>query len=82
MGLGKYLKSLSENMQIIVVTHLANIASLSDCHILVKKECIKGKTFVQASLLLDNDRALEIVRMLSESINDISFKHAEELLKK
>lgn len=82
VDLGKYLKELSENMQIIVVTHLANIASLSDYHILVKKECIKDKTFVQVSLLLGNDRALAVARMLSGSINDISFRHAEELLKR
>ncbi|AHH12330.1 DNA repair protein recN [Borrelia hermsii YBT] len=82
VDLGKYSKELSENMQIIVVTHLANIASLLDYHILVKKECIKDETFVQASLLLGNDRALEVARMLSGSINDISFRHAEELLKR
>ncbi|BCR20920.1 DNA repair protein RecN [Borrelia miyamotoi] len=81
VSLGKYLKSLSDNMQIFAVTHLANIASLSDCHILVKKECIKDKTYVQASLLLGDDRASEIARMLSGNVNEISFKHAEELLK-
>lgn len=81
VSLGKYLKSLSDNMQIFAVTHLANIASLSDYHILVKKECIKDKTYVQASLLLGDDRASEIARMLSGNVNEISFKHAEELLK-
>ncbi|WP_024653954.1 DNA repair protein RecN [Borrelia persica] len=81
VSLGKYLKDLSKDMQIFVVTRLANIASLSDFHILVKKEWIKEKTYVQASLLLGDKRALEIARMLSGHINDISFRHAEELLK-
>ncbi|AHE62644.1 DNA repair protein RecN [Borrelia parkeri] len=81
MSLGKYLKGLSENMQIFVVTHLANIASLSDYHILVKKEYIEDRTYVHACLLLGNDRVLEVARMLSGNVNDISFQHAEELLK-
>ncbi|UPA13168.1 DNA repair protein RecN [Borrelia turicatae] len=81
MSLGKYLKGLSENMQIFVVTHLANIASLSDYHILVKKEYIEDRPYVQACLLLGNDRVLEVARMLSGNVNDISFQHAEELLK-
>ncbi|BCR21748.1 DNA repair protein RecN [Borrelia sp. HM] len=81
ISLGKYLKSLSDNMQIFVATHLANIASLSDYHILVKKECVQDKTYVQASLLLGDSRALEIARMLSGNVNKISIKHAKELLK-
>ncbi|WP_233275045.1 DNA repair protein RecN [Borrelia anserina] len=81
VSLGKYLKGLSGNMQIFVVTHLANVASLSDYHVLVRKECIENKTYVHASLLLGSDRASEVARMLSGDINDISFRHAEELLK-
>ena len=81
ISLGKYLKSLSDNMQIFIVTHLANIASLSDYHFLVRKEYEQDKTYVQTSLLLGDARALEIARMLSGNVNEISIKHAEELLK-
>ncbi|AWG42696.1 DNA repair protein RecN [Candidatus Borreliella tachyglossi] len=81
VSLGKYLKGLSDNVQIFVVTHLANIASLADYHILVKKQYMQSKTYVQTSLLLDNDRVLEIARMLSGNVNNVSIKHAEELLR-
>ncbi|AYE36193.1 DNA repair protein RecN [Borrelia turcica IST7] len=81
VSLGRYLKNLADNVQIFVVTHLANIASLADCHILIKKECSKDETYVNASLLMENDRVLEVARMLSGNINDSSIKHAEHLLK-
>ncbi|UGQ17110.1 DNA repair protein RecN [Borrelia sp. RT1S] len=81
VSLGKYLKNLSDNIQIFVVTHLANIASLADYHVLIKKECSKSGTCVSATLLKGNDRVSEIARMLSGDINDSSIKHAEALLK-
>ncbi|WKC57877.1 DNA repair protein RecN [Borrelia sp. P9F1] len=81
VSLGRYLKNLSGNVQIFVVTHLANIASLADYHVLIKKEFNKGVTCVNATMLKGNDRVLEVARMLSGDINDSSIKHAEVLLK-
>ncbi|WP_281861547.1 hypothetical protein [Candidatus Borrelia fainii] len=74
-NLGKYLKKLSKNMQIFVVTHLDNIANLSNYHILVKKEYTKDRTYVHACLLLDNDRVSKVARMFSGNVNDIIFQH-------
>ncbi|UER67497.1 AAA family ATPase [Borrelia sp. BU AG58] len=81
VSLGNYLKNLSNNVQLLVVTHLANVASLADYHVLIKKECSRDNTCVSASLLFENDRVLEIARMLSGDINDSSIRHAETLLK-
>ncbi|QMU99106.1 AAA family ATPase [Borrelia sp. A-FGy1] len=81
VSLGRYLKKLADNVQVFIITHLANIASIADCHVLIKKECNKNKTYVNASLLIENNRILEVARMLSGNINDSSIKHAEQLLK-
>ena len=64
-AVGKRLKTLSENLQILVVTHQAQIAAKADTHFKISKtsEAKKIKTLIEK--LDEKNRKMEIARMLS-----------------
>jgi DNA repair protein RecN (Recombination protein N) len=63
-AVGEKLKALSQNSQVICITHLPQVASLADRHILVEKG--KGKQgFAHARELDAEERVEEIARMLA-----------------
>jgi DNA repair protein RecN (Recombination protein N) len=79
---GKKLKSLAANRQVLVVTHLPQIAAMSDSHYSVQK----GKTGERITTLVkqlnQKEKIREVARMLAgETITDLSLKHAEEMVK-
>lgn len=77
---GKLLKEISLNHQVICVTHLPQIASLADSHILVYQE-EKGKRVITKVKKVDREeRIREIARLLSGEESKAAIKHAEELL--
>lgn len=75
------LNKLSENAQILCVTHSAQLAAKAKFHYLVKKEEKDNKTFTTVEPLNKNLRIEEIARMLDGQITHTSVTHAEELLK-
>ena len=81
-AVGRKLKLLSNNHQVLCVTHQPQIASLADHHFLVQKEMTEGETKVSLSKLDKRNRIEEIARMLTgERITETARKHAKELLK-
>lgn len=80
MHVGKRLKALSTNYQVICITHLPQIAAMADNHLLVQKITEIDKVKVNIVPLKGKDRLEEIARMLSGKITDASLKHAKELL--
>ena len=79
---GKSLAKLAKNRQVLCVTHLAQVAAYAGKHLKVEKLSKTGKTIINVSALGDNDKALEIARMIgSNSAESAGFKHACELLK-
>lgn len=81
MEVGKCLKRLSQNRQVIVVTHLAQVASYADSHIKVTKKETKGLPSIAIESLDSEERIVEISRMLSGSPDsENARKHALELL--
>jgi DNA repair protein RecN (Recombination protein N) len=80
--IGERLQRLSESFQIIVVTHLAQVAAWADHHFVIEKS-VDGR-FVSSSvrLVTGEDRAIEVARMLSgQSELSVAREHAKELLK-
>lgn len=78
---GKKLKSLAKGRQVLVITHLAQIASMSDNHYTVAKEKTNERVVTRVKNLTKPEKISEIARMLAgEKITDISLKHAEELV--
>jgi DNA repair protein RecN (Recombination protein N) len=75
-AVGRRLAALSATRQVVVVTHLAQIAAHADRHFLVVKE--GGSATVR--LLYDGDRPAELARMLSGDVTDVSLAHARDLI--
>ena len=62
------LKKISKNRQVIVITHLAQIASFADNHYLISKSVTDGSTRSEVTLLDENQRVDEIARIISGSV--------------
>ena len=73
---GDLMKFMSQNMQVIVITHTAQVASKGDFHFKVFKREQNDKVITDIKLLSDKDRVNEIAEMLS---GDKSNKSANEL---
>jgi DNA repair protein RecN (Recombination protein N) len=74
-AVGQRLAKLAETRQVLVVTHLAQIAAHADRHFRVSKEA--GTTSVD--VLDDEERSAELARMLGGQISEVSLAHAREL---
>ena len=67
--------------QVLVVTHLAQVAAQATNHVAVRKEVRKGVTFATAETLREDDRVEELARMLSGSLAmESAVEHARNLL--
>lgn len=76
------LAELGDRHQVVVVTHLPQVAAQAHHHVLVAKEVRKGITFASARMLGEDERATEIARMLSGSIAvESAVEHAKNMLK-
>jgi ATPase involved in DNA repair len=81
LELAKRLKELSKTTQVIVVTHLAQVAALADHQIRVSKDQFGAITMTSVAELTDQEREIEIARMLSGNPDsDSALSHAKELL--
>lgn len=82
-AVGIKLKKLSETNQVFCVTHQPQIARFADCHLLVHKEVVGGRTTeVSVDRLDRRGRIEEIARMLTGTeITETARRHARELLK-
>jgi len=77
--IGRALRSLGKERQVLCVTHLPQVAANGDQQWLVVKSASRGKVNVQASLLNRAARIEELARMLGGS-ESTARKHAAELL--
>ena len=79
--LGRRLRRLSEKTQVIVVTHLPQVAAFANHQIKVAKESSGEITRSSVSHLEPQDRKRELARMLSGNPDsEVALQHAEELL--
>ena len=73
--------SISEDVQVIAITHLAQVAGRADHHIRVEKNPNEERTLTSAKVLSREERLEELAAMLSGSeITDSARSHASELL--
>ena len=78
---GRRLKALSKIAQVIVVTHLPQVAAWGDTHFVVLKDESGSVTLSQVRKVSSDERIEEIARMLAgHEDSDSARKHAEELL--
>lgn len=80
--LGARLAKLAQSAQVIVVTHLPQVASWADeQYVVAKGETDSGSIATTINQVRGEARVHEIARMLSGSESEASLEHAEELLK-
>ena len=80
--IGRKLKRLAADRQVIVITHLPQVAAFADAHVRVTKTAARGKTRVEIARLDDADRPGEIARMLAGAAPSAqATAHAEEMLR-
>jgi len=78
--LAEFIHDIGKYHQVLCISHLPQIASYSDRHISIEKISGAKKFKVQMKILDENERKIEIARMLSGSDTELALKHAEELL--
>lgn len=79
---GKIMKEMSGTRQVFAITHLPQVASKGDQHLLVYKIEKPSGTITEIKQLEQNDRLVEIARMLSgEQTTEAAMANARELLK-
>ena len=78
---GRRLHALSKHAQVIVVTHLPQVAAWADSHFVVTKNSDGSVTESNVSKVVKEDRVEEIARMLAGMESSVSAReHATELL--
>jgi DNA repair protein RecN (Recombination protein N) len=81
LEVGRRLRKLAQSSQVIVVTHLAQVALWADNHIVVEKDTSGAIRESSIRRISDHDREVEIARMLSGVENsEHAQEHARELL--
>ena len=78
--IGECLAELATRQQVVVVTHLASVASRADHHFVVEKRIVNGVTSTTVRELDLTERVGEIARMLSGTLTDESRALAVQLL--
>ena len=80
LALADVLADLSQTHQVLVVTHLPQVAVKADQHYVVRKEEGRGIPRTILENVQDEDRVVEIARMLAGDATKGSLAHARELL--
>ena len=77
---GKKICEISRSCQVICITHLAQIASFGDSNYRIIKYDKDNNTITEVNLLNEEEKIIEIARMLGSSNNEISIKHSKEII--
>ena len=80
--IGNVMQEMAENMQLIIITHLAQVAAKGNNNYKVLKSDIAGKTQTQIVSLNQEEKLTEIAQLLSGSkITDAAILQAKELMR-
>lgn len=78
---GEKMYQVSCKHQVLCITHLPQIAALSDCHYFVSKKVENEKTFTQIRTLDKYDKIKEIAKMTSgDEVSDVTLENASEMV--
>ncbi len=81
VAVGQALAALGSRYQVLVVTHLPQVAAFADHQLVVRKQSTGDRTVAEVRAALGPDRVVELSRMLSGSPgSQTARRHAEELL--
>ncbi len=74
------IAGLSKKHQVIAITHLPQIASMADCHFLIKKFAENERTHTEVFLMDIDERRREIARLAGGNETELAIKRADEIL--
>ncbi len=80
LAVGRRLAQVARRHQVLVVTHLAQVAAFADRHRVVSKEESDGRTVTRVRSVESEERVAEIARMLAGSASEAGLAHARELM--
>lgn len=81
-AIAEKISLIAQSSQVLCITHLPQVAAVSDHHYLVEKKIQKGRTETSVKQLARFDKVEELARMLAGTeITDLAREHAAELLK-
>lgn len=77
----KKMKQIAQSTQVICITHIPQVAAISEHHIKIRKQVIDGRTGAYIEELEGDKRVYEIASMMSgDKITDATITSAKELL--
>ena len=78
---GRLMKQLGRDRQVLAVTHLPQVAACADHHLVVAKQRDGKSTVSSVALVQGEQRVAEVARMLGgEKLSGTSLAHAKEML--
>ncbi|CAM5784470.1 DNA repair protein RecN OS=Rhizobacter sp. Root404 OX=1736528 GN=ASC76_11130 PE=3 SV=1 [Rhizobacter fulvus] len=78
---GRLMKQLGRDRQVLAVTHLPQVAACADHHFVVSKQLRDGLTLSEVNAVGGEVRVAEVARMLGgERLSNTSLAHAQEML--
>lgn len=81
LKIGQKLAQVAENRQVIVVTHLAQVASFANRHLFIQKSIHNDRTYTTVTPLNREQRVKELARITGgDDQSEIALKHAKEML--
>ncbi len=81
-SVGEKMFLISNKHQVFCVTHLPQIACISDTHFVVSKDVKDEKTYTQIKKLTIEEKEFEIARMIGGAeVTKLTLEHSKELIK-
>ncbi len=81
-AISQKIKSISKYTQVLCISHLPQVASISDHHLYISKVEENNRTYTNVQLLNEDERILEIAKMIAgDEVNDVVINNAKNLLK-
>lgn len=80
LSVGNRLAGLGRDHQVLVVTHLPQVAAYASAHVVVEKAESADRTVTTAKRIAGDDIVVEIARMLAGAASETGLAHARELL--
>ncbi len=81
LAMGKKMEKIAKNSQVLAITHLPQVAAMSDHHYYIFKKTVNNKTNTIVNSLNDNQKVNEVARLLSgNEVSDSFIEAAKELI--
>ena len=80
VAVGEALAALGAYHQVLIVTHLPQVAAVASDQLVVSKAVRDGQTFTAVTRVAGDERIAEVARMLGGDVSGAALDHARELL--